>query len=422
MKDVFNAVKVADRVYWVGAIDWDIRDFHGYRTPHGTTYNAFLILADKITLIDTVKAPFVDEMLSRIGSVIEPSAIDYIVSNHSELDHAGGLPEAVAAIEPENILASANGVKALAAHFHNDMEVTAVAEDQDLSLGNMNLSFVETKMCHWPDSMVTYLHEGEVLFSQDVFGMHLASSGRFADEIDKEVLRWEAAKYYANILTPLSPFVRQTLMKVRDLGLKFRMIAPDHGPLWRRDEDMRGIVHGYALWAAQKKAYKAVILYDTMWGSTATMARAICEGLTDGGVTVKLMCMDGCHRSDMATELLDAAALLVGSPTLNGAMYPTIADAMAYLKGLKPQNLVAAAFGSYGWSGEVPKELHAILAKLGAEMIAKPVRVKYVPDAQALGKCRELGSAVAEALQKKIRSRNGEAEEAEEKTPQEVSE
>ena len=422
MKDVFNAVKVADRVYWVGAIDWDIRDFHGYRTSRGTTYNAFLILADKITLIDAVKASFTDEMLGRIGSVIDPSAIDYIVSNHSELDHSGGLPEAIRVIEPEKVFASSNGVKTLAAHFHDGMEVTAVEEGRDLSLGNMGLSFVEMRMCHWPDSMATYLHEGQVLFSQDVFGMHMASSARFADEIDKDTLRWEAAKYYANILTPLSPFVRQTLMKIRDLGLKFRMIAPDHGPLWRRDEDMRGIVHGYALWAAQKKAYKVAIVYDTMWGSTATMARAICEGLVAAGVTVRLMSMDACHRSDMATELLDSAALLVGSPTFNSTLYPTVADAMSYLKGLKPQNLVAAAFGSFGWSGEAPKELHAALVKMGAEMIAKPVRVKYVPDAEALGKCRELGTAVAEALQKKIRSPNEEEQEADEKAPQEVSE
>ena len=155
MQQRFEAVKVTEKVYWVGAIDWVLRDFHGYATHRGSTYNAYLILADKITLVDTVKSPFMDEMLARITSLIDPAAIDYIISNHSEMDHTGCLPEVIKAVKPEKVLASVMGVKALSDHFNMDYPVEAVADGQTLSLGNMNMTFVETRMLHWPDSMVS---------------------------------------------------------------------------------------------------------------------------------------------------------------------------------------------------------------------------------------------------------------------------
>lgn len=406
MGEAFKAAKVADNVYWVGAIDWDVRNFHGYLTSRGSTYNAFLILADKITLIDTVKAPFFDEMMSRIASVVEPDRIDYIVSNHSEMDHSGCLPQAIAAVRPEKVFASKMGQKALAGHFHMDHQITAVGDGEVLDLGNMKLSFIETRMCHWPDSMVTYLHDRELLFSQDAFGMHLASCERFADELGREVLDYETAKYYANILMPLSKFIRKTLDKMSALGVPLSIVAPDHGPIWRTKEDIDRIVGSYARWAAQKPTNKAVVVYDTMWQSTARMARAIGEGLAVarpsspklGGAKVRLMSMDACHRSDVVTELLDAGGLVVGSPTINNNIFPTIADVMTYIKGLKPQNLVAAAFGSYGWSGEAPKHLAEMLNEMHLAVVAEPLRIKYVPDEAGLLACRRLGEDLAARL------------------------
>ena len=399
MSETFKAIKVTDNVYWVGAIDWDVRNFHGHLTSRGTTYNAFLILADKVTLIDTVKAPFFDQMMARIASVIEPEKIDYIVSNHAEMDHSGGLPRIIEAIKPENIFASKMGQKALDAHFHMDRQITAVADGETLDLGNMKLTFVETRMCHWPDSMVSYLHERELLFSQDAFGMHLASYERFADELDRDVLADESGKYYANILLPLSTFVNKALTKVSDLGISLSIVAPDHGPIWRRKEDIEGIIGNYARWAAQEPTNKAVVVYDTMGGSTAKMAMAIGEGLAARGTKAKLMSMSACHRSDVATELLDAGALIVGSPTINNNIFPSIADVMTYTKGLKPCNLVAAAFGSYGWSGEAPKHLHAMLKEMRLTVVAEPLRVNYVPNDAALGQCRKLGEALAKQIQ-----------------------
>jgi flavorubredoxin len=405
MTDTFGARKVADNVYWVGAIDWDVRNFHGYLTSRGTTYNAFLVLADRPTLIDVVKAPFLDEMMARVASVIEPERIEYIVSNHSEMDHSGCLPQAIAAIGPQKVFASKMGRKALSSHFHMDAEVTVVGDGDSLDLGNMKLSFAETPMCHWPDSMVTYLHESRLLFSQDAFGMHLAGYERFADELDGSVLDYEAAKYFANILMHLSRSIRKALDKVAGLGLPIDMVAPDHGPIWRTERDIQRIIGAYGRWADQEPTGKAVVVYDTMWQSTAKMARAIGDGLADSGATVKLMSMSSCHRSDVATELLEAGALVVGSPTMNNNIFPTVADVMTYIKGLSPRNLVGAAFGSYGWGGQAPKQLHAMLEEMGVETVADPMAVCYVPDADALARCREMGRAVGKRLMEKLDAR-----------------
>ncbi len=398
MSETFKAIKVTDNVYWVGAIDWDVRNFHGYLTSRGTTYSAFLILADKVTLIDTVKAPFFDEMMARITSVVAPQKIDYIISNHAEMDHSGSLPRTIEATKPEAVFASKMGQKALDAHFHMDRQITAVADGETLDLGNMKLTFVETRMCHWPDSMVSYLHERELLFSQDGFGMHLASYERFADELPRDILDYESAKYYANILMPLGTFINKTLKKIVDLGIPLSMVVPDHGPIWRKKEDIERIIGSYARWAAQEPTNKALVVFDSMWGSTAKMARAIGEGLAAGGAKAKLMSMSACHRSDVPTELLDAGALVVGSPTMNNNIFPSIADVMTYIKGLKPCNLVAAAFGSYGWSGEAPKHLHAILKEMDLAVVAEPLRVNYVPDEATLGQCRKFGETVAKRL------------------------
>jgi len=394
MNAPFTAVKITEDVYWVGAIDWSLRDFHGYSTGRGTTYNAYLVVAKDVTLIDTVKVPFRDEMFGRIRSVIDPAKIRYIISNHSEMDHTGCLPEAAAWIKPEKIFASANGVKALDAHFHGAVAATAVANGEELSLGNKTVRFIETKMLHWPDSMFSYLVEDQVLFSQDGFGMHLASTERFDDQIDRGTVLYEAAKYYANILLPFAPMVSLALKKAETLPLK--LIAPDHGPVWRRDIDL--IVDLYANWAAQRPGRKAVIVYETMWGSTGAMAKAIEDGLVAEGVSVKSMRLKENHRSNVATELLGAGALIVGSPTLNNQMFPTVADMLTYLKGLKPKNLVGAVFGSYGWSEAAVRQLADAMGELQIKLVAEPLSVQYVPDEAALIKCRELGQQIAQSI------------------------
>ncbi len=400
MNNPFKAVQLTDDVWWVGAIDWNIRDFHGYMTKRGSTYNAYLIMAEKITLIDAVKAPFRNEMMDRIASVVDPAKIDYVVSLHSELDHSGCLPDVIAAVNPEKIFASAVGAKSLKEILTIDREITAVKDGETLSLGNRTLTFMETRMLHWPDSMFAYLNEEQVLFSQDAFGMHYASLERFDDEVDPAILGYEAATYYANILLVYSPLVLKLLEKVTASGLAFRLVAPDHGPVWRKD--IGGIIERYGKWAAQKPTGKAVVVYGTMWQSTEKMARAISEGLAKGGLHVRLMSMSEVHRSDVMYEILGAGALAVGSATLNNQMLPMMADIMTYMKGLKPKNLIGAAFGSYGWSGEAVKQLEEMLTEMKVESAGEGIRVKNAPDGEILTRCYELGMTMAEKVKARL--------------------
>lgn len=392
-----HAVRISEHVYWVGAIDWTIRDFHGYLTERGTTYNAFLILADKVTLIDTVKAPFRGELLARITSLIDPKRIDYLVSNHAEMDHSGCLPDLIHMVQPEKVFASPLGVKALTDHFHLREALTPVKDGDTVNLGNLHLTFVETRMVHWPDSMFTYLAEDGVLFSNDGFGMHLATSERFDDEVDGAELERQAAKYFANILLPFSPIIAKLLEKVNGLQLDLRLIAPDHGPIWRTD--YHNVLAWYARWATQQRRNSAVLVYDTMWQSTSKMAQAIAEGLVDGGTSTRLLPLGSSHRSDVATEILDAGALLVGTPTLNNNIFPTVADVLTYLKGLKPRNVRGVAFGSFGWSGEAVGHVNEFLTAMNVALLSEGLKVKYVPDTAALAQCFALGQHVAHALQ-----------------------
>ncbi len=400
MEYPFKATKISEHVYWVGAVDWSLRYFHGYSTDRGSSYNAFLILGDKITLIDTVKKEFTDELLSRISSVIDPQRIDYIVSHHAELDHSGGLPRILDVVKPQKVYASKMGAKALEENLHLDIPIHPVSDSEKISLGNMSLTCVETKMVHWPESMFTFLDSDGVLFSNDAFGMHLASSERFTDEYDPGIIHYETKKYYANILTPFAAIILKLLDKMKKLNFPIKVIATDHGPVWR--QDFSTIFERYTKWSEQKPSNKAVVIYDTMWGSTAKMAKAITDGLAAGGAKPVILPLSGTSRADVATEVLDAGALLVGSPTINNTIFPTVADVMTYLKGLKPKNLTGAAFGSYGWSGEAVKQLNSMLSDMKVDLIGEDINLKYVPDEKSLEKCYTLGFNIGSKLKKNI--------------------
>ena len=398
MENYLKAVQVTEKVWWVGAIDWNLREFHGYRTARGSTYNAFLVLADKITLVDTVKAPFKDEMMQRIISVIgDPSKIDYIVSNHAEMDHSGSLPAVIETVKPEKVFASPMGVKALDAHFRIGPQLTPVKTGEVISLGNMSMTFVETRMLHWPDSMISYIPEQKILFSQDGFGMHLATDKLFADENDAAVVEQEMRRYYANILLLYAPQTLKLLEDLPKLNLAIDVIAPDHGPLWRGSLLGRPMEF-YAKWAAQKPENRAVVVYSTMWHSTEKMAVAIADGIRSTGAGVELMSLEAHTRSDVAAEVMCAGALVVGSPTLNNQMYPAVADVLCYLKGLRPKNVLAAAFGSFGWSGEAVAQISEVFAAMKLEPAAEGLKIKYVPTDADLKNCFDYGVKIGEKI------------------------
>lgn len=393
-------VKVLDNVYWVGAVDFDIRDFHGYRTSAGSTYNAYLIMDEKITLIDTVKKEFLPELLSRVSKIVDPSKIDQVVSNHAEMDHSGALPGVMEAIGRDKpVFVTKLGEKALKAQFRDaNLNYRTVAGGDSLALGRLSLEFLETKMIHWPDSMVSFCPELGILFSQDAFGMHLATSRRFDDEVHSCVWGYEALKYFANILTPLTEPIAALLQSVTDSGLlaKIKIICPDHGLIWRAN--LGDIVGRYAKWVKQEPLRKAVVVYDSMWHSTEKMAAALADALSAEGVLVRRMSMKSCHRSDIVTEIYTAGAVLVGSPTINNDIFPTISEILGYMRGLKFKNKVGGAFGSYGWSGESAKMVQAALNAMKYKMPAPEVRLQWVPAEADLEPVRALGRAVAGAL------------------------
>ncbi len=393
-----KATEIKPDIFWVGAVDWNNRDFHGYSIKKGTTYNAYLIRDEKTVLFDTVRQGFKSDLLHHLHQVTEPQKIDYIVVNHVEMDHSGCLPEMVELIKPEKIFCSPMGHKALLEHFHRpEWPYEIVKTGDEIKLGRRTVKFIETRMLHWPDSMFSYIPEDKLLISSDAFGQHWATSERFDDQVEESELLAHAAKYYANILLLYSPLVQKLLAEIKANGPEVEIIAPDHGLIWRRAPG--AIVEAYDRWSRQETRKKAVIIYDTMWHSTEKMARAVESGLQQEGISeIRLLHARKNHRSDIMTEVLDAGALILGSATLNNNIMPAMADVLTYMKGLRPKNKVGAAFGSYGWSGEAVKQLQAYLDEMGISAAGEGVRIKNVPNHDSLKACVELGRAVAKAM------------------------
>jgi flavorubredoxin len=391
-----KAIQIAEGVYDVGVIDWNIRDFHGYSTDLGTTYNSFLITDEKTVLVDTVRKNFSDQLIENISSVIDPKKIDYVISNHTEMDHSGGLARVMHRIgEDKPIFCSKMGQKNLAQHFQQKWNYRPVANGEELSIGKRTLTFVETRMIHWPDSMFTYLNEDKILFSSDGFGQHYAGPEKYDDEAGDKAMH-HAKKYFANILLLYSTHIQKLMKRVLSLGLEFKMICPDHGVIWRKDPSK--IVDAYARWVRQEPQQKAVVIYDTMWHSTEKMAENIVAGIINEGVPAIPLHLRKWHRSEIMTEVFDAKAVVLGSPTLNNQLYPSLADFICYMKGLKPLNKIGAAFGSYGWSGEAVKMLNKEFEAMNFEVIDPGLRTQYVPDREALDSCYELGRRIGMAV------------------------
>ncbi|MCP8311328.1 MAG: FprA family A-type flavoprotein [Candidatus Methylarchaceae archaeon HK02M1] len=392
-----TSIELAKDVYWVGAVDWDLRNFHGHETRRGTTYNAYLIIDDKTTLVDTVKYTFSSELKKNIRELTNPKKIDYIVINHIEIDHSSSLPKVMEFAKNAKIIATRNGKEGLMEYYGEDWDIETVKTGDELKIGRRTLRFVEAPMLHWPDSMFTYLVEDEILMPNDAFGQHLASSQRFDDEVHESVLMDEAAKYYANILMPFASLIIKKIDELSDLGVKPRMIAPSHGIIWRSNPDR--IVDSYLVWSKGETKKKAVIVYDTMWGSTQKMAYAILEAMAKHGIDIHLFHMRRSDISEIMKEILEAKAVIIGSPTINHSMFPTISAFLNYITGLRPKGKIWASFGSYGWGGGAVRDINQSLKKAGFELLEPSLEVRYVPDEEKLQKCREFGEGIAEKIE-----------------------
>jgi flavorubredoxin len=388
-----NKVSLAEGINWVGVVDWNIRDFHGYVTRRGSSYNAYLIQDEKTALVDTVKHTFSSELLRNVCELVDPAKIDYIIVNHVEMDHSSSLPIVAKYAKNATIIASARGKDAIIEHYGADFNIQTVKTGDTIKLGKRTLTFVEAPMLHWPDSMFTYVVEDKILMPNDAFGQHLASVQRFDDEVDEHVLMEEATTYYANILMPLAPLITRKIQEVVQMGIPIDMIAPSHGVIWRSDPSK--IIKAYADWSANASKNKVVIVFDTMWGSTDKMARAIAEGAASQGADVKLLKLRAANRTEAMTEILEAKAVIVGSPTLNNGMFPTIGEFLTYATGLKPKGKLWGFFGSYGWGGGAVKNMTETAQKAGFEVHEQSIQVKYIPESEDLTKCFEFGQQIA---------------------------
>jgi flavorubredoxin len=393
-------VEIGKNVYWVGALDWNVRDFHGYTTNKGTTYNAYLVVDEKIALFDTVKEPFKSDLIQKIGQVVGSRQVDYIIVNHVEPDHSSSLPAIMEVVKPKKILCTPMGKNKLLEHYHReDWPYEEVKHGQTIRLGQKSVKFIEARMLHWPDAMFSYLVEDRLLISSDAFGQHWCTSERFDDEVDPSELMKHATKYFANILLLYSPLVKKLISTITQMGLEINMIAPDHGLIWRGSPSK--IVQAYDTWSDQKPKQKALIIYDTMWDSTEKMAYAIGQGLAEEKISVQLLDLKSNHRSDIMTEVLEAAALIFGSPTLNNGMLPRMADMLHYMRGLRPQNKIGAAFGSYGWSGEAVPLINQAMEEMKIKIVDPGIKIKHFPTQKDLETCEELGRKIGEALNEK---------------------
>ena len=396
-----NHIPIKNNVSWVGKIDWDLLHFHGneYSTHHGSSYNAYLIQEEKTVLIDTVWTPFAKEFVSNLGQIVDLRKIDYIVASHAEPDHCGALPELMRHIPDTPIYCTANSIKTLKGHYHQDWNFRIVKTGDKLSIGEKELVFIEAPMLHWPDTMFTYLTGDAILFSNDAFGQHYATEFMVNDQVNQAELLREAMKYYANILTPFSALVDKKIKEILAMKVPVDLICASHGVIWR-DHPLQ-IVEHYQRWANQYQENQITVIYDTMWGGTRLLADNIAKGLREGDpdVTVKVFNTSNSDKNDVVTEVFRSKALVAGSSTINKGILSSMAGLLEEIRGLGFKNKKAATFGCYGWSGESVALLAESLARAGFQVVPESgYRAMWNPDEVALSGALDFGRKLAEAF------------------------
>ncbi len=390
-------VELKNHIYWVGAVDYNVRDFHGYVTPQGTTYNAYLIVDKKVALVDTVKKGFFGDLLSHVAAVTDPGRIDYLIVNHVEMDHSGCVTQMLDAAPGAKIVCTQKGKEGLLKHYGiRGREFLVVKTGDTLSLGGRTLTFVAAAMVHWPDTMFTYVVEDRVLLPNDAFGQHLASTRRFADEIGEDVCMEEATNYYANILMPLGGVIAKKISEIDALKLPFDIIAPSHGAIWRKNTGR--ILDAYRGWTHFQSKPKVTIVYDTMWESTEKMARRLAEVIASQGIETKLHHIRRSVNSVIVRDILDSSVFLIGSPTLNADMFWSVGGFLTYLRGLKPKAKKVGVFGSFGWAGGASKAIEHEIEGMGLELIRPAFEVEYVPNEEEMKKLEEYAEVVVKEV------------------------
>jgi flavorubredoxin len=396
MKKTLNST-----VSWVGKIDWELASFHGdeYSTHKGSSYNSYVIEEGKTVLIDTVWKPYAKEFVDNLEAEGILAKLDAVIAQHAETDHSGALPELMRRRPDLPIYCTNNGIKSLKGHYHENWDFHPVKTGDEFDLGNgKKLVFVEAPMLHWPDSMFSYMTGDAILFSNDAFGQHLATERLYNDLVDQDELWDECVKYYANILTPFSALVKAKIEQVLSLKLPVNMIATSHGVIWR--DNPTQIVLKYKEWCQEYKEDRVTILYDTMWEGTRALADTLARAISEASpsTTVVSHCLSKFDKNDALTDVFRSKALLLGSPTVNKGILTAVAGTVEEMKGLKFKGKKAAAFATYGWSGESVKLLGDALKECGFDVVDEGFKALWNPDEDALKAAYAYGKAFAEKI------------------------
>ncbi len=395
-----KAIQIKDQIYWVGVQDFNLRHFHGslYPIEEGTTYNAYLIVDEQVTLIDTVEEEFTPVLLERIRSVIGDRPVDNIIVQHAEPDHSGGFEKVMQAYPNAVPYASNAGVQIMMKQYFHDYHYKKVKTGDTLSTGVNTLTFVEMPLIHWPDNMLTYVDQAKIVFSNDAFGQHIAGYELFDEAYALNFCLDKAKEYYANIVMPYGMQVANKLKALKDMNLDIDMIAPAHGIIWK--QYINAIWNAYEGFASFRSEAKAVIVYDSVWHHTQMMAEALAEGLGQNGVKVKVYKYSETMSCIIMKELLDAKAIFVGSGCYNNTMSSEIAGFLDRLISCKVKGKVGLGFGSWGWFNQVPGRINDKLKEAGITLLQEGAAItqNYTPSDSDLSVIEAKAAEMAETI------------------------
>jgi flavorubredoxin len=387
-----NTAEISKGVHWVGARDWNRRLFDALiPLPKGTTYNTYLIIgSEKKALIDTVNPGFEKQWEEKIRKITNPADIDYVIMNHAEPDHAGSIPHIMSISSKAKLVTTAKGAKMAQTFFQVPQErIRVVADGETLDLGSKTLRFIEAPMLHWPETMFTYLQENKILFPCDFFGSHVAM-GLYDDEVDDLLVY--AQRYYGEIMMPFNVMGQKAMEKIKPLDIQ--MIAPSHGPIHKNPER---IMNAYKQWVKGETKQKAVVAYATMWNSTEKMIKPIVDTLSSEGIEVAVHNLTIMDIADLAKDLVDSRAIILGAPTVLAGAHPLAVYAAYLVKALKPPAKFAAVLSSYGWGGGAVKHIQEVLGPTKMEIVGA-IEINGPPTEEVIGKIVDLGKILAKKI------------------------
>ncbi|MDQ7838019.1 MAG: FprA family A-type flavoprotein [Thermodesulfobacteriota bacterium] len=388
----YNVPEISEGIYWVGIKDWNRRIFDALiPLPQGTTYNAYLVRGkEKTALIDTVNPGFERELEEKIAQVIGEAPLDYIIMNHAEPDHAGAIPVMMELYKGAQLITTEKGAKMAQIYYNVPAErIRAVKDGDTIELGGKTLKFIEAPFLHWPETMFTYLAEDKILFSCDFFGAHTAF-GLYDNEVE-DILPL-AKRYFGEIMMPFRKMGQKALEKIQDLEIK--VIAPSHGPVYKNPEK---ILEVYRKWTAGETREKAIVVYVSMWKSTEAMIKTMVETLLAEGIEVSLYNVVNSDIGDIAGDLVDARAIVLGTPTVLGGMHPVAAHAANLAKALRPPLKYGVVLSSYGWGGGARRQALEVLGPTKIEVI-DTLEVNGPPSDEDHKKIGEIGRQLSRKI------------------------